>query len=565
MTEKIGTSSFEKIFISGWRPYFWIAAAIILLYLKSLDFGFTYLDDNVLIVNNSHFLRDLSNMGHAFFQKVFIKGYLPYYRPMLVVSLVLDAQFGGTSAFMYHLTNIIIHAGASCLVFVLLTRLGYERGPSFLFSAIFAVHPALSQGVAWIPGRNDTLLAVFILASFIFFLDLLRKGRPACYLWHLCFFVLALFTKETALVLIPVCVFYLHFIAKEKIFSLNEKALALGWLVGAYIWFLFRQVAVQGSAEMSLYDMLSLMITYAPAALQFIGKVFFPFNLSVFPIIMDTSFIYGFAAMAALVAALVFTKKRRYNYILFGILWAVLFVAPSLIRANTWLVADFLEHRVYVPVIGIIVILSETDLVRNFASKRRILVPAALLIIAVFSAITFFHIDNFRDRFAFWTNAVRTTPHSSFSHLAMAGAYHDNGLLDKAAAEYENCLALDPQKPDALFGLGDIYLKKGMFDKAEKEFKKAIAVYPAYDNAYVELGVLYYRRGRLKEAERAWNRALEFNPNNVVAYKNLAIYYQEQKDLVRAAYCAKRLQEMDIKVPADFLKSVGIKQERQGE
>ena len=90
-------SMLERSFLEGWRPYLWIAAVITVLYAKSTLFGYTFLDDNVLILKNYDFLKEMTNIIPAFFQKVFAKSYLPYYRPLLTVSFILDAQIGGTS------------------------------------------------------------------------------------------------------------------------------------------------------------------------------------------------------------------------------------------------------------------------------------------------------------------------------------------------------------------------------------------------------------------------------------------------------------------------------------
>lgn len=185
------------------RPVPALMAAGALLYFKTLFFGWTYLDDNVLVINNTAFLSDLSNILQAFRQEVFHITHCSaaYYRPVLTVSFMLDAFFGGQNPFIYHFTNIAVHIAVSCLVFLLLQRIGYKRPSALFFSLIFTVHPALAQAVAWIPGRNDSLMALFGLSAFIFFLDFLKSGSIYYYCAHLFFLGLAFFTKETALIL----------------------------------------------------------------------------------------------------------------------------------------------------------------------------------------------------------------------------------------------------------------------------------------------------------------------------------------------------------------------------
>ena len=170
---------FDPIFLRTWRPYAWIVLVGFLLYFKAIFFGYTYLDDNNLILENIYFLHDISNIIAAFGQDVFrlISTADIYYRPLMTVSLILDAQIGGAAPFIYHFTNLLIHLLGSCLVFLLLNKIGCKRELSFVFSLIFAIHPALSQAVAWIPGRNDSLMAVFALLSFIFFIDYAERKK----------------------------------------------------------------------------------------------------------------------------------------------------------------------------------------------------------------------------------------------------------------------------------------------------------------------------------------------------------------------------------------------------
>jgi hypothetical protein len=126
----------EKIFLKGWRPYFWIVLLVFLIYFQTLFFNFTYFDDDILILNNQKFISRLDNILPSFKEDVFLSVFDIYYRPILNVSFIIDAQFGDTGPFVYHLTNILIHALAAGLVFYLLNRLYYRRALAF-FSASF--------------------------------------------------------------------------------------------------------------------------------------------------------------------------------------------------------------------------------------------------------------------------------------------------------------------------------------------------------------------------------------------------------------------------------------------
>jgi 4-amino-4-deoxy-L-arabinose transferase-like glycosyltransferase len=134
---------------------------------------------------------------------------------MLTISFIFDYQIGGASPFIYHFVNVLLHLLATCLLFIFLQKLDYRKELAFLFSFIFLIHPAMTQTVAWIPGRNDSLLAIFILASFIFFIKYLKEKSSNLF-WSLFFSGLAFFTKESAVLVVPIIFFYFYFIYKKQ-------------------------------------------------------------------------------------------------------------------------------------------------------------------------------------------------------------------------------------------------------------------------------------------------------------------------------------------------------------
>ncbi len=534
-------------FLRGPLAYALIAGVGFLVYFKSLFFGFTYLDDNVLIINNYRFLGQLSNVLEAFRHEVFhiLHSSAAYYRPMLTVSLILDAQLGGVSPFIYHFTNIIIHLAASCLVFKFLTKLGYARQLAFFFSLIFSVHPVLAQAVSWIPGRNDSLMAVFGLASFIFFLDFLETKRIWHCLAHVFFLGLAVFTKESALMLMPMCVLYYILIWKKEGRKKGEISrhrniplfIFTGWLAVSGFWFLMRSAALSNNPmPMAGVDMAKSVLLNLPALIQFIGKIIFPFNLSVLPLVQDTTFVYGILALALIVPALFFSKRARSGFIIFGASWFLLFLLPSFIRPNPAIVADFIEHRVYMPLAGFFILLLEADIIKNLDFKLKRYFAASGIIIILFAAITFFHIGNFKDRLSFWSNAAAKSPHSPLAHRNLGAMYYLAGLPDKAEPEYRKALELNPLEPMAHNNLGLIYASRGNFKDAEEEYKKELAINPAYDDVHFNLGVLYYKLGEFKKAEMLWKKVIELNPDYTDAYANLHAYYYSQGDFAQGAY-----------------------------
>src|SRR5919197_945433 len=73
-----------------------VAGFAFLVYVQTVSFSFTYLDDNTLVLDQAAFLSDISHTVDAFRRDVFGSG-SPSYRPLLTLSFMLDAQVGSTS------------------------------------------------------------------------------------------------------------------------------------------------------------------------------------------------------------------------------------------------------------------------------------------------------------------------------------------------------------------------------------------------------------------------------------------------------------------------------------
>ena len=135
----MNNDSEQTPYLDNLKPFFWIVGIGFLLYLPTLFFNFSYLDDNNLILDNQYFLSNPANIFQSFLTDVFhiFNHSAFYYRPLLTISFIFDYQIGGVSPFIYHFTNIILHLVAASLVFVFFTKLNYKKNISFLFSIIF--------------------------------------------------------------------------------------------------------------------------------------------------------------------------------------------------------------------------------------------------------------------------------------------------------------------------------------------------------------------------------------------------------------------------------------------
>ncbi|MBP8590958.1 tetratricopeptide repeat protein [Candidatus Shapirobacteria bacterium] len=514
------------------------------LYAKSLFFDLTYLDDNVLILDNFYFIKNLGNIGAAFSRDAFLNTVnTAYYRPLLTISFIINSQFSGVAPGGYHLGNILLHLGAACLLYYFFKKLKYSPHLSLFLTLLFTVHPILAQAVAWIPGRNDSLLAIFVLASFIFLINFWENYQKKDLLYHLFFFFLALLSKESALIIPVIALLYLYLIKGEKQIIKKQKDLIFSWLGILTCYFFLRHWGLKNPINYGLGEMIISAFKNLPALVQFLGKIFFPFNLTVLPTLADTTFVYGIIAAAILILMIIFAKNKRLGPIIFGFIWFLLFLVPNFVRPDPTAIADFCEHRAYIPLIGILIILAEINPLKKFSFKNKTCLWGGITLLLFFSLINFSHQDKFKNRLVFWQEAAASSPSHPLAHRNLGAIYILEGQPEKAEEELEKALLLNPTEPMVHNNLGVIYLEKKMFDQAILEFQKELELYPFYDQAYFNLGVAYYHQKKLDEAEKAWLKTLEINPNYLQAYQNLAALYQEKNEPQKSQLYLNLLQQ----------------------
>ncbi|MCK5214066.1 MAG: tetratricopeptide repeat protein [Candidatus Omnitrophica bacterium] len=532
------TINVDKIFIKSWRPFLWIAFVGILLYSKTLFFDLTFLDDNVWIQDYGWYLK---NAGHI--KEVFVRPDLiskVFYRPMVSLSFIIDAHLYGGSLIGYHFSNVLFHLIGAMLVFALFCRLGYERITSFLFALVFCVHPVLTSAVAWIPGRTDSLLGGFVLSSFLFFLGYLKKRRALVLIGHLFFLVCALLTKETAIILPILCVLYFFLFPSDKKDLKKGIALFVCWIVVMSVW--GWGLIISSESKIPFLIMVQTMVKNAPSIVNYLGKACFPFRLSVLPVLRDLTFIEGFITIIVITIGLYFSRQRRWPVITFGLAWFVLFLAPALI-------VSFLKHeyRLYLPLVGFLVILLE--MARGRGGNLKGLHIFVVAVVGLFTVLTWGHSRHYKDRFAFWENAVATSKHSPLAHRNLGAMYQLEGKIDLAKEAYQKPLSLNPHEAMVHNNLGIIAVGEKDFQKAEEEYLEEIRINPEYDNAHYNLGVLYYMQGKYHQAEAMWKKTVKLNPNYIDAYNKLLVHYLTQKNFRRADEYRKILLQKGASVP----------------
>ncbi|MCP3676232.1 MAG: tetratricopeptide repeat protein, partial [Deltaproteobacteria bacterium] len=89
-------------------------------------------------------------------------------------------------------------------------------------------------------------------------------------------------------------------------------------------------------------------------------------------------------------------------------------------------------------------------------------------------------------------------------------SYSKKGLYDRAIADSNKAIEIDPNLANAYNNRGYAYYKKGHYDHAISDSSKAIEIDPNLAEAYQDRGIVYSEKyGDKKRACSDWNKACE--------------------------------------------------------
>ena len=230
----------------------------------------------------------------------------------------------------------------------------------------------------------------------------------------------------------------------------------------------------------------------------------------------------GFAAVIFIFMEVVLSTHKRWNIITLGGLWFLLFLLPTFLVP----VLTGSGHRVYMPLIGLLILISEFDFVKNLYFNKKT-IPLVVTLISLLIAINVTHTASFKNRFNFWKTAAEASPSSSLAHLNYGAALAGKGDYDKALDAYQECVKINSREPMIHNNLAVVYAIKKRHIEAEREFKEEMRINPSYADAYYNLGMLYKTTGRMKEAIRMWQEALTLDSDHQRAINELAKYYKK--------------------------------------
>jgi hypothetical protein len=209
-----------------------LTAATLATFGRTVRYDFVKYDDNVYVYDNSHVAAGLSPRAVAW---AFTEPHGGNWHPLTTLSHMLDCQLYGLWPGGHHLTNVLLHAATSVLLFVVLRSMTGRLWSSACVAAVFALHPLRAESVAWISERKDVLSGLFFmltLAAYVRYATRPFRGSP--YLLVVFVYALGLLAKPM-LVSVPFVLLLLDYWPLGWLGGggADTPATAAGWLPNA--------------------------------------------------------------------------------------------------------------------------------------------------------------------------------------------------------------------------------------------------------------------------------------------------------------------------------------------
>jgi tetratricopeptide (TPR) repeat protein len=614
-----------------------LAAAVCIAYFNTLPGAFIH-DDESKIVDNPYIRspryigKILTSPAWAFEYSEERAGISNYYRPLQYLIYMGIYRICGLNPAGYHLSKLLLHILTTILLFFMLEGYFTNFRTALAAAILFAVHPIHTEAVTWISGITDALVTPFVLCAFILYLKALRgqagsvphgrhsggsrnpvqedpkldsrlRGsdigngyhgdgplRPERQrrraVWHLgscAFFFVGLFSKETAVILIPLMVLHDALFGRRYL-RLKRVAAYLPYALLFLVYLGFRIDAI-GSLRVAGYkyeylDRWQCLLNPVYLAASYFFKALLPINQNgwyVFhPVLWfwDVRFILSLALLLCLVWYAIRLAVRRQMPELFFLLWFFITISPVVVFFRQIGLNVFAERYLYLPGVGFCALLA---LALDRLKKPRLYYAAVGSLAILYALLSIERNAVWGDRLTFWSATVNASPDASLArnnlgvelykakryreaeaeyreairlmydnptpHINLAMMYQKSKRYAEAIAECRIALLIRPDYAEAYATLGNIYRAMEDYPAALAEYRNALRARPLDPTTMVSLAALYNKLGDYKDAEDKISEALRLKPEFPEAYAELGVLYDKTGDLEKAAQSFRRALE----------------------
>jgi tetratricopeptide (TPR) repeat protein len=567
------------------RQVAWVCLLLVLAVLavfgQTVRFGFVNYDDQFYVYENDRVMSGLSLPGVAW---AFTHVMCHFYHPLTVISLMVDYQLHKLNAGGYHLTNVLLHAASSVLLFLILRRMTGALWRSAFVAAVFAVHPLRVESVAWVSERKDVLAGFFFMLTIGAYVRYVRNPNSlGGYLMVAVFFGLDLLCKPTGVTL-PFVLLLLDYWPLGRMGQKAEIGQESG--AGASVCGLVREkvplMALAAAACVVNYFAEGKMVAS-------IAQISIPMRISG-ALVSYVVYLRQMVWPAGLAAYYPY-PPRRYPFWEIGLAFLALTGisggAWALWRKRPWFAAGWLwylgmlvpmigivqlvniahaDRFTYLPQIGLYVLATwaAADLSAGWRRRRMIQGGISTAVLAVLMYCAFVQTSFWRNSKVLWTRTLSCTTANAFAEHNLGLALFNQGDLQEAIAQYQKALEINPDYAEARNNLGYALQQKGDMEGAVAQYQQVLEVNPDYENARFNLGVALFLKGDLEGAIAQYRKALEIRPGDSEAQNNLGMALAREGRVDEAIASYRRAIQINPRF-ADACDNLGLAHFRKGE
>ncbi len=149
-------------------------------------------------------------------------------------------------------------------------------------------------------------------------------------------------------------------------------------------------------------------------------------------------------------------------------------------------------------------------------------------------AVDYMDQGDYERAIADFNQAIQLEPDFVLAYVFRGAAFTRLGEYDLAFKDLDQAIQLNPNSAIAYSYRGTTYDYLGEYDLAIADQDKAIELEPTYVEAYNERGIAYADKGDYERALADYSKAIELNPDYVEAYFNRGLAYSYNNNLDRA-------------------------------
>lgn len=506
------------------------------IYACVLQSPFKVLDDYASIIDNKA-IRSLANIP-TIFTAPFFKEKV-YYRPLVTFSFMLEYHFFKLQSFFYNVDNLLLHIGTSLLVFYVGRALLQEVRLAFGLGLLFLVHPIHWEQICNVPGRAILLCAFFFMLSFYTFIRMCGEEKKRKFWLSISWisFLLALLSKESAVVLPLVMTSYVFFFQRTKHFDFKfaPHVLFLFWITLALYFFLRKILGMHNGAHwFSAWEMFFGVVTFLKSLLVTLKNFVIPnefyydnsarlFSTSRDPMVWATLLIWS----TGLYALFIFRRRITplFWFLLSWIAFNLITVSQIIpIKVSTNYISTA-EHFYYLPAFGIMAFmvlgfsrLKSLLLRRQWMSEKTI----RILKIGFYMWLIFTTVEQClyaSQPLSMFKRSLEFNPENNRVRIAVGLTLAENGLYKEAEGEFRRVLANEPWDGRARISLGKTLCDLGRCWEGIQEYEKVIDPGDSADILKENLRLSYAM------VIRDYKKRLETDDKNARLHYSLGVMY----------------------------------------